>query len=45
MADVHRTVRELVPPLAADRVLSDDIVRLADAVADGRFDPGMEEQS
>lgn len=33
----HTQVRALVPALAQDRVLSDDIVRLADAIAAGRF--------
>ena len=37
VARAHRGVRDLVAPLTADRVLSADIVRLADAVADGRF--------
>ncbi|HVE77514.1 MAG TPA: histidine ammonia-lyase [Gemmatimonadaceae bacterium] len=37
VARAHRAVRELVAPLGADRVLSTDIVRLADAVAAGRF--------
>ncbi len=32
------TVRDLVVPLAADRVLSPDITVLADAIAAGRFD-------
>lgn len=35
----HATVREIVAPLVADRVLSTDITALADAVAAGRFDP------
>jgi histidine ammonia-lyase len=37
VARAHHGVRELVAPLAADRVLSSDIARLADAVASGRF--------
>jgi histidine ammonia-lyase len=37
VARAHAAVRELVPPLGRDRVLSGDIVRLADAVAEGRF--------
>jgi histidine ammonia-lyase len=37
VARAHRQVRQLVPPLGADRVLSPDIIRLADAVAAGRF--------
>ncbi|MDQ6888480.1 MAG: histidine ammonia-lyase [Gemmatimonadota bacterium] len=36
-AEGHRRVREHVPRLERDRVLSPDIIRLADAVADGRF--------
>lgn len=39
VADAHRVVRELVPPLESDRVLSPDIAALADAVAAGRFLP------
>ena len=35
----HAAVRELIPPLAEDRVLSGDIGLLAAAVADGRFLP------
>jgi histidine ammonia-lyase len=38
VAHAHRLVRELVPPLAGDRVLSTDIERLAAGIADGRFD-------
>ena len=38
-AVAHRRVRELVAPLGRDRVLSDDIRVLADAVARGIFDP------
>jgi histidine ammonia-lyase len=37
VARAHRAVRAVVAPLAGDRVLSTDIARLADAVADGRF--------
>ncbi|HKG94834.1 MAG TPA: histidine ammonia-lyase [Gemmatimonadaceae bacterium] len=37
VARAHAEVRALVPPLVADRVLSGDIQRLADAVAAGRF--------
>jgi histidine ammonia-lyase len=37
VALAHRTVRELVAPLGADRVLSGDIATLAGAVAAGRF--------
>jgi len=40
----HRAVRALVEPLGADRVLSEDIARLADAVAAGRFDPTTAEE-
>jgi histidine ammonia-lyase len=39
VARAHALVRTLVPPLGADRVLSADIARLADAVAAGRFAP------
>jgi histidine ammonia-lyase len=35
----HQAVRELVAPLAGDRVLSADIETLANAVAAGRFAP------
>jgi histidine ammonia-lyase len=35
----QRAVRELVPPLERDRVLSSDITVIADAIADGTFDP------
>jgi histidine ammonia-lyase len=37
VAQAHRVVRELVSPLGTDRVLSGDIMVLADAVAAGRF--------
>jgi histidine ammonia-lyase len=37
VAAAHEAVRALVPPLAADRVLSGDIATLAEAVAEGRF--------
>jgi histidine ammonia-lyase len=37
VARAHAAVREVVPPLGRDRVLSGDIIRLADAVAEGRF--------
>ena len=37
VADAHAGVRALVAPLGADRVLSDDIMTLASAVAAGRF--------
>jgi histidine ammonia-lyase len=37
VARAHRAVRALISPLVADRVLSTDIARLADAVAEGRF--------
>jgi histidine ammonia-lyase len=37
VALAHATVREIVEPLGADRVLSDDIAALARAVAEGRF--------
>jgi histidine ammonia-lyase len=33
----HETVRSLVGPLDADRVLTPDIERLAEAIAAGRF--------
>jgi histidine ammonia-lyase len=35
----HAAVREIIPPLVVDRVLSTDITTLAGAVAAGRFDP------
>jgi len=35
--DARAIVRELVPPLAEDRVLAPDIAALAAAVAAGRF--------
>ncbi|HJR43843.1 MAG TPA: histidine ammonia-lyase [Gemmatimonadaceae bacterium] len=37
----HLKVRDLVPHLDGDRVLSDDIERLASAIADGTFDPAL----
>jgi histidine ammonia-lyase len=37
VARAHAAVREIVAPLDRDRVLSDDIVALAAAVAAGRF--------
>ncbi len=40
VAAAHQRLRELIPPLERDRVLSDDIRVLADAVARGIFDPG-----
>lgn len=39
ISEAHRRVRELVPPLSGDRVLSNDMHRLADAVARGWFEP------
>ena len=36
-AAAHAVVRDLVPPLTRDRVLSGDIIRLADAIASDRF--------
>ena len=42
VVDAHRAVRELVPPLESDRVLSPDIILVAGAVARGRFVPAME---
>ncbi|HEU4641935.1 MAG TPA: histidine ammonia-lyase [Gemmatimonadaceae bacterium] len=39
----HRRVRELVPRLGRDRVLADDIARLAGALADGVFDLSLQE--
>jgi len=39
VARAHAAVRELVPPLGDDRVLSGDIAALRDAVAAGRFVP------
>ena len=42
VAEAHRYVRELVPPLARDRVLSPDIALIADAVARRRFVPAVE---
>ena len=42
VADAHRVVRELVPPLSRDRVLSPDITLVAEAVARGRFLPAVE---
>ncbi|MFL5576535.1 MAG: histidine ammonia-lyase [Gemmatimonadaceae bacterium] len=39
VAQAVAAVRELVPPLVEDRVLSGDIVLLADALAAGRFLP------
>jgi histidine ammonia-lyase len=33
----HAAARAIIPPLVRDRVLSPDIIALADAVADGRF--------
>jgi histidine ammonia-lyase len=35
----RRRVRERIPPLERDRVLSDDIATLAAAIAEGAFDP------
>jgi histidine ammonia-lyase len=37
VARAHEAVRSLVRPLERDRVLSGDIERLADAIAQGRF--------
>jgi histidine ammonia-lyase len=37
VSQVHRRVRAVVAPLGADRVLSTDIIALAQAVAAGRF--------
>jgi histidine ammonia-lyase len=37
VARAHETVRSLVKPLERDRVLSGDIERLADAIAQGKF--------
>jgi len=37
VARAHAQVRELVRPLDQDRVLADDIARLATAIADGQF--------
>ncbi|HJU88112.1 MAG TPA: histidine ammonia-lyase [Gemmatimonadaceae bacterium] len=37
----HQRVRELVPHLERDRVLSDDIARLAVAISDGALDPAL----
>lgn len=37
VARAHAIVRSIVAPLARDRVLSDDIARLADAIARGQF--------
>ena len=37
----HQLVRELIPSLGADRVLSPDIVLLADAIARGHFTSGV----
>jgi histidine ammonia-lyase len=37
VARTHGRVRALVAPLEQDRVLSDDIARLADAIAAGQF--------
>ena len=42
VAEAHRTVRALIAPLEADRVLGTDIETLADAVARGRFVPAAE---
>jgi histidine ammonia-lyase len=42
VADAHAGVRALVAPLGADRVLSDDIMTLASAVAAGHFAPAIE---
>ena len=39
VARAHAVVREIVPPLAEDRVLSGDIAALSSAVAAGRFLP------
>jgi histidine ammonia-lyase len=39
IAQAVAAVRALVPPLGADRVLSGDIILLAEAVADGHFVP------
>ncbi len=44
VAEAHRRVRALVPPLEEDRVLSGDIARLAEAVAAGRFDVAVERE-
>ncbi len=41
VVEAHRRVRDLVSPLAGDRVLSGDIRRLADAVAHGVFEPSV----
>jgi histidine ammonia-lyase len=37
----HQLVRELVAPLADDRVLSTDIIILSDAIARGHFTTGL----
>jgi histidine ammonia-lyase len=42
VARAHALVRELVPTLDRDRVLSHDIERLADAIAAGRLVPSRE---
>ncbi len=39
----HARVRALVQPLERDRVLSDDMARLASAVAAGAFEPPMDQ--
>jgi histidine ammonia-lyase len=38
-AAAHRAVRKLVPTLESDRVMHGDMAMLAEAVADGVFDP------
>jgi histidine ammonia-lyase len=45
VATAHGLVRELVPPLDRDRVLSGDIGVLADAVAKRRFGPPIIDRS
>ncbi|MDB4914423.1 MAG: Histidine ammonia-lyase [Gemmatimonadetes bacterium] len=41
----HRLVRELVAPLEQDRVLSTDILALADAIERGHFTAGVKEDA
>jgi histidine ammonia-lyase len=40
IGQVHRLVRDLIPPLERDRVLGPDITLLADAIAAGAFGTG-----
>ncbi|MGH7718218.1 MAG: histidine ammonia-lyase [Gemmatimonadaceae bacterium] len=43
LVELHRRVRDVVSHLDRDRVLHDDITRLADALAEGAFEPSPED--